>query len=267
VKPVIIAGRWLLPSERGAVVISTGVLNVEPDLRVGDNLVVKLDGRATPFQVVGVALGMGMASYVYADYDDVARAKHDQGRASSLMVVTDGLDPADHASIAARLEAHYRRLGVRLSSLQLVAEEVASTREGFSIVIILALVMALLLAAVGGMGLMGTLSINVLERMREIGVLRAIGASDAAVARLFVVEAILIGLISWILATALALPLSGLLCDALGMAFLQSPLTYRFAGEGIGLWLVVVVVLSGAASLVPARSATRLTVREVLAYE
>lgn len=267
VRPSMLEGRWLRPDERGAMVISTGLLNAEPNVRVGGSLVVKLDGRTREFRVVGLALGMGMASYIYADYDDVARIRHDSGQASSLMVVTAGGTPAEQASIAARLETHYRRLGVRLSSLQLVAEEVASTREGFNIVLILALVMALLLAVVGGMGLMGTLSINVLERTREIGVLRAIGASDAAVRRMFVVEGIVIGVISWVLAALLALPLGSLLCDAVGMAFLQSPLSHRFGADGVGMWLVVVVALSGIASLLPARSATRLTVREVLAYE
>jgi putative ABC transport system permease protein len=183
------------------------------------------------------------------------------------MVVTDGRTLAEQASIAARLEGHFRHLGVRLSSVQLVAEEIEGTRSGFSIIIILALVMAFLLAVVGGMGLMGTLSINVLERTREIGVMRAIGASDGAVARVFVVEGIIIGLISWVFGACLAVPLSGLLSDALGMAFLQAPLSYTFAADGVVLWLVVVVVLSSLASFLPARSASRLTVREVLAYE
>jgi putative ABC transport system permease protein len=243
------------------------VLNVEPDVRVRDAIVIKLDGRATTFQVVGLVMGMGLASFIYADYDDVARINHDSGQASSLMVVTDGRTVAEQASIAARLETHFRRLGVRLSSVQLVAEETEGARSGFSIVIILALVMACLLAVVGGMGLMGTLSINVLERTREIGVLRAIGAADAAVVRVFVVEGISIGVISWAFGSLLALPLSRLLSDALGMAFLQAPLRYFFAADGVVLWLVVVVALSGIASWLPARSASRLTVREALAYE
>jgi putative ABC transport system permease protein len=55
--------------------------------------------------------------------------------------------------------------------------------------------------------------------------------------------------------------------DAIGMAFLQVPLSFIFSVQGMLLWLVVVVVLSGVASFLPARSATQLTVREVLAYE
>jgi putative ABC transport system permease protein len=83
----------------------------------------------------------------------------------------------------------------------------------------------------------------------------------------FIVEGILIGVLSWLFGTLIAVPLSGLLSDAVGMSFLQAPLNYTFSLNGVLLWLVVVVILSGLASFLPARNASRLTVREVLAYE
>jgi putative ABC transport system permease protein len=138
---------------------------------------------------------------------------------------------------------------------------------GFNMVIALALAMACLLAAVGGLGLMGTLSINVLERTREIGVMRAIGAADGAVAGVFVGEGMAIGLISWLGAALLALPLSGLLSYAVGVTLLQAPLSFTFSAVGVLVWLGVVLALSALASFIPARRAARLTVREVLAYE
>ncbi len=267
VRPVILQGRWLFPEDSRALVVSTGALKQEPDIRVGDEVVLKVEGRKTTFQVVGVALGMGMASFVYANYADVARITQDTGQVSALMVVTEQHSAEAQAQAARLLEARFRQAGTRVNSVQLVSAEYAGTESGFNIVIILALVMALLLASVGGLGLTGTLSINVLERTREIGVMRAIGASDGAVAQVFIVEGIVIGVISWLLGTLLALPLSKLLSDAVGEAFLQVPLTYVFSMDGVWLWLTAVVVLSGAASFWPARNATRLTVRDVLAYE
>jgi putative ABC transport system permease protein len=97
--------------------------------------------------------------------------------------------------------------------------------------------------------------------------MRAIGAADGAAARVFIVEGIVIGVASWLLGALLAIPLSKLLSDAVGMAFLQVPLSFTFSVPGMLLWLAVVLVLSSTASFLPARSATRLTVREVLAYE
>ncbi len=127
--------------------------------------------------------------------------------------------------------------------------------------------MALLLGVVGGLGLTGTMSINVVERAREIGVIRAVGASDGAVLRLFLAEGLLIGLISWGIGALLAIPISKTLSDALGMVFLSRPLSYAVSPEGVVLWLAIVIALAAFASLLPAWRASRLAVREVLAYE
>jgi GAF domain-containing protein len=142
-------------------------------------------------------------------------------------------------------------------------------QEGVSIgvIVVFLMIMAVLLAVVGGLGLMGTMSINVLERTREIGILRAIGASNGAVLRIVIVEGVLIGVISWAIGAVLALPLSVLLSNAVGEAFLQMPLDFVFSLSGLLIWLGVVVVLAALASFLPAWNAARVTVRAVLAYE
>ena len=127
--------------------------------------------------------------------------------------------------------------------------------------------MAILMAAVGGLGLMGTMSLNVLERTREIGVMRAIGASNGALRGIVMVEGMTIGLISWLVGVLVAIPLGQLLSAALGAVIFQMPLHYVVAPDGIVIWLVVVVVVSTLATLLPAHNASRLTVRQVLAYE
>ena len=82
------------------------------------------------------------------------------------------------------------------------------------------------MAIVGALGLMGTMSINVLERKREIGVMRAIGASDSAVLRIFVVEGVIIGLLSWMGGILISQPMSRLISRQVGMAFLELPLAF-----------------------------------------
>jgi putative ABC transport system permease protein len=111
------------------------------------------------------------------------------------------------------------------------------------------------------------MSINVLERTREIGVMRAVGASDGSVMKIFIVEGLFIGLLSWLVGAILAWPIGKLLSDAVGVAFLQAPLNYTFSIPGMLLWLAIVLVLAALASVLPAWNASRLTVREVLAYE
>jgi putative ABC transport system permease protein len=114
---------------------------------------------------------------------------------------------------------------------------------------------------------MGTMSLNVLERTREIGVMRAIGASDAMIQLMIVAEGMLVGFLSWLIGTAIALPLGKLLSDAVGIGFLQTPLNYTFSMDGALYCLVGMLVIAGLASWFPAQNASRLTVREVLAYD
>ena len=264
--PVIVQGRWLLPTDEESVVVNAYLLKKEPDIKLGDDITLKMDGRERPWRVVGVSLGEA-PSAVYANYTSVARLTGNVGRASSVMVTTRPRDPQSATQVASALDTHFRDIGLRPSSVETTAEERSRQESGYSILIIGLLVMAVLFAVVGGLGLMGTMSINVIERTREIGVMRAIGAPTRSVVQVFIVESVAIGVISWLFGTVLSVPLSKIMSDAVGIPLMGTPITFQFSMAGVGLWLAVVVLLSMAASFIPARNAARLTVRQVLAYE
>jgi putative ABC transport system permease protein len=97
--------------------------------------------------------------------------------------------------------------------------------------------------------------------------MRAIGASDRMLMRLVLVEGMLIGFISYLAGALLAFPISKVMSDGITMAIFDAPARSGFTLTGFAIWLAVVVVLSFLASVIPARSAARLTIREVLAYE
>ncbi|HKZ69029.1 MAG TPA: FtsX-like permease family protein, partial [Anaerolineales bacterium] len=128
-------------------------------------------------------------------------------------------------------------------------------------------IMAALVATVSALGLSGAMSMNVLERTREIGVMRAVGASDASVLLVFLIEGIVIGVVSWASGSVFAVPLSKILSDQVGNALLNAPLLYIFPPEGVALWLFGAIVLAAIATFMPAHRASQLSVREVLAYE
>jgi len=127
--------------------------------------------------------------------------------------------------------------------------------------------MAVLTAIVGSMGLTGTMGMNVLERTREIGIMRAIGADDRAVMRTVIAEGIFIGMISFGLAIILSIPFTYLLSTIVSLAVFQTPIAVVFTYTGYAIWLGLVLALSALGSILPARNAARLTIREVLAYE
>jgi putative ABC transport system permease protein len=84
---------------------------------------------------------------------------------------------------------------------------------------------------------------------------------------LFVGEGILLGWVSWLIALPLSIPAAYLLATQ-GLSFaLNQQLAYRFSPEGPLAWLVIITLLAVLASALPARSASRISVRESLAYQ
>ena len=108
---------------------------------------------------------------------------------------------------------------------------------------------------------------NVMERIREIGILRAIGAVDTAVMGSVLSEGVFIGVLSWLLGIILSFPISRGLLTLVSLALTNSVMPLKYSPTGFWLWLVVILMLSSLASVIPARNASRLTIREVLAYE
>jgi putative ABC transport system permease protein len=264
--PAIAEGRWLLPEDENAVVVDAIMLKEEPDIKLGGEIVLKIDGRERPFRVVGFSLGFAYP-VAYANHSYVTQITGDVGQTSAAIVATEHHDEPYVMEITTALEEHLERAGLRVKSVFTAAGERAEGEAFFAGIIALLLIMALLLATVGGLGLMGTMSINVLERTREIGVLRAIGAPNKGVSQVFIREGIAIGVLSWAIGSVIAFPLGKALSDGVGIPVLGVPLNYSYSTTGVLLWLILVVILSALASFLPARNASRLTVREVLAYE
>jgi len=110
------------------------------------------------------------------------------------------------------------------------------------------------------------LSISVVERTKEIGVLRAIGARSRTIMAMFMLEGVLIGLLSWAIAVVISLIASPPLAGAMGQTIFKMPLDYRYNWQAVAMWLLIVLLLSTLASIIPARHATRISVRDSLAY-
>ncbi len=267
VRPRVVEGRWLLPEDENAVVINTMLLKNEPDLKVGDPLKLKIAGKETEWRVIGLVADTPPAPMLHVNYTYAARLMGEVDRAGVVIVVTEPRDATSQAQITTALEAHFKSIGMETNYRQTSTEERAQIVARFDVLIIFLLIMAVLLAVVGAIGLAGTMSLNVLERTREIGVMRAIGASDGSVFQIVVIEGILIGLISWASGALLAFPFGKLLSDAIGNITMKTAMSYTYSTTGLGLWLATATILAILASLLPARNASRVSVRDVLAYE
>ena len=269
-EPEFVAGRWLLPDEERAIVVSDTIYDFYPDLKPGDKLIVKIPGqREQPWEVVGIfrfvdMLGDPMA---YANFEYIANQMHLPNQTASYRVITEYHDSSSQRELTQRIDSHLNDRNFAVQSVQSGYLLQANATQAVNTLVIFLLIMAVLTAFVGSIGLTGTMSINVLERTREIGVMRTIGAVDVVIMQSVIIEGLFIGLITWLLAIGLSFPISSLLLTIIGEAMMGSAMTLSFTPLGILIWLGVVIVLSVFASIMPARNAARLTINEVLAYE
>jgi len=268
VVPVLLEGRWLVLGDEKAIAVSEAFWDDYPDIRAGDTVRLKIGGKEDDWTVVGIFQYTGVDDlFAYVNYDYMVSLLNQPRRASVYRIVT-----AEHSLdfqkwVSRQLNERLRAFGFRVSSIEAGEVTAQSVSDVLGVLTAILVVMALLTALVGSIGLAGTMSMNVMERTREIGVLRAIGAHNQVVSRLVLVEGLAIGLISYVLGAALSFPITSVLSNVISEAIFNSPADSAFTIQGFLIWLGVVVFLSLVASLMPARNATRLTIREVLAYE
>lgn len=133
---------------------------------------------------------------------------------------------ASLAEMGVLIEEHFEASNIHMANVMTVEFIHNFTGSFFTIIVLLLLIMGVLIATVGALELAGTMSTNVLERTREIGVMRAIGASDFTVLAMVMVEGVIIGLLSWVVGAALAYPAGFVLSSVLGLVLFQAPLSY-----------------------------------------
>jgi putative ABC transport system permease protein len=268
VQPILVAGRWMQVDDVRKMVVSEGLLKSYPNLKPGDHLNFKILGSKEVWEVVGIFKFVDQEGMLgYAPYEYVSQMNNQANRAYSYRIETEQHDRAYQDAKAEELDKYLRDLGYKVRVAEAGSASLDTAVESLDILAVFLLIMAILTAIVGSMGLTGTMSMNVLERTREIGITRAIGADDSAVMRTVIAEGVVIGSISFVLAIILSIPFTYVLSRIVSVAIFQTPIDVVFIYTGYVIWLGLVLVLSTFASILPARNAARLTIREVLAYE
>ena len=270
-KSQIEEGRWLLPDDTNAAVVSKSVAK-EEGWRLGDVITLEDgNGREMGLEIVGTLFDPAINTSIHLPISTMQRVLRYTGLANTLWVQTIMTDAGNQMMVAERLEAAMEQKGISVRPSSTFGEKTIAgitegAGEGYAIILNLLAVMAIVIALVGGVGLSGILSLSVLERRREIGVMRAVGASSWQVIRLFIGEGLLLGLLSWMIALPLSIPIAYVFTTQ-GLSFaLNQQLVYQFTPTGAGLWLVIITMLAIFASALPARGASRISVRESLSY-
>jgi putative ABC transport system permease protein len=261
----IIEGRNLMPGDTDAIVINNALARTEPTMRVGQMVTLRTGPAETTWRVVGLAREAFSPAVAYIPRSFIQQ-RH-PGMVNNLRLSLDKSDPDSLAIVKTDLDRNLEQQGIRARGSLSTSESRFGFDQHMLMIYVFLIVMSAIIGGVGGLGLMTTMSLNVLERRREMGVMRALGATPRIIWLMIVAEGIVIGLVSWTIAALLAWPISKAAGNFIVKVLFRSGLDFTFEPLGLLIWIVVSISLSAAASFLPAWKASRVTVREALAYE
>lgn len=265
--PQVVEGRWLRAGESDSAVISTDLVE-SLGVRVGDEIALDVGGAARAFRVVGVAidnsvfLGSQVAGKVFVPETVVAKMQGREGWATFFAV---GLARHSSDEVDAQLDAISQKFKRYQMGSDSAARQVKGAKEQTRILTLALAAMSLLIGFIGALGVVNTITLSVLERRREIGVLRSIGASDANVVQTFLTEGLAFGIGGWLIGIVLGYPLG--LAISRVMESVLFHLNYVFTAQMLLVSLLFALALTTLASLIPALAAARMRVKDVLRYE
>jgi putative ABC transport system permease protein len=263
--PSIRSGRWPRAGDGNTLAVNRRLLDDEPGLALGAEVTLVIAGRPAAWKVVGV-VDTGPSPSAYTCRETLARVTGD-GHVDRVVVSGAVGGSASHLELVQRLRAELEARGIAVQSSQLMEQGRRAMEDHLLMVAGFLGVMSQLMIVIGGLGLASTMSLAVLERTREIGVLRAIGARHRAILTMVQVEGLVVAVLSWAVALPLSIPMSIVLGRAFGRIMMPVPDRFVPQLSGVLEWLGVVVVVSVAACAWPAFRATRVTTAAALAYE
>ena len=265
--PKLLEGRWLTPGETGAVVLNQIARNnTVPDVATGDAVQLSVGGKPTTWRVVGIAEERGGGGGIYATAAGFADAMRQPQRVNQVRIATNSHDEQTRTAVADAADDALSGAGIKVQSTASVSRSEAISEGHLGPIVMIVLAIAVAMGVVGGIGLASTMSTNVLDRTRELGVMHAIGARPKAVRRIVVAEGVFLALTSCLVAVIPALALTAILGAGLGNLFMDAPLPFRVSMLSVGVWFVLVILGAALATDAAATRASRITVREALAY-
>ena len=264
-KPLIRLGRWWNGDADRELFITANLMDLVPTSRDADQIILKQANYQRPWRIVGQTGAIGVPQG-YGKFADVTRLMGIDGAANLVVVTTEQHDLAFQILMNDRLQEHFRQVNMPISYVRAKSSILQSVEGQLDIVITVLILMALLVGTVGGLGLASTMGLNVLERTREIGILRSLGAQTHVVRYMVIAEGELASIFSFLIAILFSIPFSLVMGNAIGQQILMRPLDYVFSWLGALIWFCLVLIIALLASFLPAESAARLTIRETLAY-
>ncbi len=276
------SGRWLASGDTDTALLSDEAL-ARTGLHIGDTLTISDQGNQATLRIVGTVKqsiydfgSIGALVTSVAAYNQFTGLPAGSSGDASLTFLVQARDRSPRA-----IDQLTTDLDGLLNQGQTQACTQVCGREGFGVTPLIAetkqhqqswfvlyallYAVALIVGAAGILGLANALTASVLERRREIGMLRAMGASGWRIGQVFWSEGLALGGIAWLAGGIIGLPLAYLFVRAFSQ--LVMPVDFVIDPAAFVVMLVAVVVIASVATIAPASRASRIRVADMLRYE
>lgn len=270
-RPLIETGRWITAADAGQRVLvlskDTAALS---GIKAGESVNIRLGTSNQSWKVIGLYRWLAGNNYavepLYAPLETVQNITQQRDTATLALLNSPSNTLSEEAQYVNQLKQVFQDNGLQLDvyTTQAKLEQRQFARNQFKPVISTLFGLAAMIASVGGIGLSGALAIGVLQRTREIGVLRSIGAPSKAIFRLFMLEGIFHGIVAWVISIPIAFYAAEPIAHGLGKTLFGVQLDYTFDKLAVGIWFIFISLMSWIAAYWPAHKASKLTVRECL---
>lgn len=262
----VLAGRWLTRSDQGAVLISQDAAQ-RSGLHVGDTVDFHTDLYSAQWRIVGMVKdlknpGDGVLITTLAQANAFNHLPEDY--AQQLMIRSSSSNQADIDALAKRLDDTLGGTEAQ-ATVQTSSQQIRQSQGNFLLIYAIFYSVVAIIALVGGIGLFNALAMSVLERRREIGILRSMGATGRKVAQVFWTEGVGLGVVSWLVAVVIGIPAAYGFIQLLGSVLLKSP--FVFNAVSMLAMLVFIIAVASLATIGPVWSASRVRIAETLRYE
>jgi putative ABC transport system permease protein len=263
----VIAGHWLDGLDADEAVLNEQALSMFPVLRMGERIRLTVRGRAAALRVSGIVREHLTQATVYTSPERFGQIMAEPGLTDGVRAALERSGERSASEVIANIENALHRSGCEVAQSISQAQLGRALGGHLFILIFTLVVMSILMAIVGVMGLGSAMSISVLERTREFAVMRVIGARAGTIRRGVIGEAVFIAILSACIALFLSVPLTVVIVRIVGAASLGPAIGTVLSAAAMPLWLVIVIVSAAAASIYPAWNASKLTIREALTYQ
>lgn len=264
----MVSGRWFTSSDRNVLVLSKTAAN-RAHLQVGDTLRFHDDLHAANWRIIGIAIdsnGLGLKFGVMLA--PIAEVNSFRGLprdfTNALLVVSTSKDQPAVNALSSRIDSKLAASGLSAST-QTAKEFKDAAIRMVGIINMLLYAVAIIVALVGAITLFNTLAMSVLERRREIGILRSMGATGRKVAGVFWTEGVSLGIIGWLVGIVVGMPAAYGFVQLLGSLLMEVP--FVFNPFSLVLMLLFILAVATLASLVPVWGAAHVRIAQTLRYE